>query len=59
MSKQDEAISNILKAVLDTANKLGREEEARLGRKLTESEARELAAMVERQFKTSLKLATW
>ena len=54
--KENEAMRLALKALVETAAQAGREERARLGRNLTEAEARQLAEMVERQFRTALEI---
>ena len=47
----------IIQELLKVANEAGRDEELRLGRKMTEAEAGLLADMVERQFKTALAMS--
>jgi hypothetical protein len=51
-----EAVKEILKEVLAVANETGRAERERLGRNLTDAEARELGIMVERQFRLALAM---
>ena len=47
----------IIQELLKVASEAGRDEELRLGRKMTEAEAVRLAEMVERQFKTALAMS--
>ena len=48
---------DILQTLMETAMDEARKQELELGRKLTEAEARELAVMVERQFRTAMAIA--
>ena len=57
MSQTGEGTRAMLRAVLEVAAELGREERERLGRDLTEAEAAELAALTMRQFKTALVIS--
>jgi len=52
-----DAAKDIILEVLEVAREEGAREEARLGRPLTEGEARRLAAMIERQFEAALVMA--
>jgi hypothetical protein len=52
-----EAAKAIILEAITIARDLAAEYEARLGRKLTDAEVREIATMVERQLQTALVLA--
>lgn len=54
MTDTKQAIESVLTALLEVAREEGEAERARLGRELTEAEAANLAAMVERQFRLAL-----
>ena len=53
----DEGVKGIILEAITTAKELAAEDEARLGRRLTDSEVGAIASMVERQLMTALAIA--
>ena len=53
----DEGVKGVILEAITIAKELAAEDEARLGRRLTDSEVGAIASMVERQLMTALAIA--
>ncbi len=52
-----QAVKEIIATAMEEAHRIGQEDEARLGRPLTDGEVGRIADMVERQLRTALAVA--
>lgn len=57
MEKQETAVKAVLRELVLVAADEGRKQREQLGRDLTEAEAEQLAALIQRQFQAALAMA--